>query len=183
MIKSLEKFATKRNIIIGLIFIAFINIIAFPFFPKLMIGREIPIDGILDLQFGFTSNFALNLLDNLKEDGRNAYKLSTTIIDIPYALVYGFIYSFILVVLLKKNNFWNYRILILVPFGISIFDLMENAGILTLLSSFPEKMEFVVAFTSFSNQSKWIFAFVTFLLISSNVVYLVFKKKQKALFH
>lgn len=178
MIPFLEKHATKKNIITGLIFIAFVNIIAFPLFPKLLIGREIPIENNLDLQFGFTSDFAYSLLSNLQEDGRKAYKLSTLFIDIPYALIYGFIYSFILIVLLKKNKLRKYKELVLIPFGISIFDLLENTGILTLLASFTVKMEGVVAFTSFANQTKWCFAgFTALSTIILLIKYFIIKKK------
>ncbi len=172
----LEKHATKKNIILGLLVIAFVNVIAFPFFPKLLIGREIPLDAILDLQFSFTPDFAYQLLSNLQEDGRMSYKYSTIFIDIPYASIFGFVYSFILIVLLKKNNLWKFKLLALIPFGISIFDLLENTGILTLLSSFPEKMETVSLLTSIANQTKWSFAGLAFLIFLLNMLYLFFKK-------
>lgn len=160
----LEKHATKRNIILGIIFIIFINTIAFPFFPKIMIGREIPIDGIFDLQFGFTIDFANQILLNLQDDGRNAYKYSTLFVDIPYALVYGFIYSFMLIALIRKTKLWKFKYLVLIPFGISVFDLIENIGILTMLSSYPTMNETVCEITSFANQGKWSFAILFFLV-------------------
>lgn len=102
MISFLEKHTQRRNIIIGLLVIVIINVVIFPLFPQWVIGRSIPLDGILDLQFGFSVEQVHSLMSALGEDGRYAYRLSTILVDIPYAMIYGFVYSFILIALLKK---------------------------------------------------------------------------------
>jgi len=180
MMRFIEKNASKPNIIYGLLFIVFIITIGFPLFPKLFTDQTIPIKTILDLQFGFTPEFAHELLDNLQDDGRKAYRLTTLFVDIPYALIYGFIYSFILVVLLKKTKNWSkYKLIILVPLLISLFDLLENVGILLLIKTYPNTSTSISVFTSWSNQLKWIFAFITFLLVLFNIIILTAKKFKK----
>ena len=107
-------------------------------------------------------------------------QLSTLFIDTPYALVYGFVYSFILLKLLKKNKLWSYKLVAFIPFLASLADLLENTGLVLILLNYPLRLEVVVQFTSFFNQSKWFFAVIVLLLIVGNLLWMVFQKyKQK----
>ena len=71
----IEKYSTRKNIIIGLIFIAFINIVAFPYFPILFNVDTYSVDYILDIKFGFTLEVIELCFEKMKEDGRNIYLL------------------------------------------------------------------------------------------------------------
>ncbi len=176
MLKTLEKYSTNKNIVAGIVFIIFINTIAFPLFPPLFMGISVPLDKILDLHFGFTPDYSYHILTSLQDDGRLSYILSTLLIDTPYAFIYGFIYAFILIMLLKTNNLWKYKALVYIPFAISFSDLLENTGIITLLFYYPEKMEFISNLTSFFNQSKWSFALIMFIITIANLIYYLYIK-------
>ena len=165
MHQFLVRYSTKKSIYLGLLFIIFINLVAFPLFPKLFFDSSIPIGDILDTQFGFSVEYAQELLNALGDNGRKAYLFSTVFIDIPYALVYGFIYSFILIELIQKKNITKYNVIIYIPFLIAIFDCFENAGIILLLNYFPDNCDLTIQLTSMDNQLKWIFAVLTVLLI------------------
>ena len=167
----IEKELSKRNIMIGIGFIIFINTIAFPFFPLLFSDSNLIAGKILDIQFGFTSETVQELLFSMTEKGRHIYYLSTIIIDIPYALIYGFVYSFLIIFLLKKQKDRKmkkrtYLTLAFMPFLITLFDLIENGGILYFITSYPQIDPAVIGFISLSNQLKWVFAGLTFISVA-----------------
>ncbi len=162
----IEKHSTRKNIILGVVFILFINMVAFPFFPNIFFGKSLPINLIFDLQFGFDVDFTKDLLEQLGVNGRHIYLLSTLLIDTPYALVYGFIYAFIIYNLLKKNNLeQRFYYLSYIPFGSSIFDLSENFFIIKMINDFPAVKYNIVFIASISNQLKWSFAVVTVVIV------------------
>ncbi|MCK5776032.1 MAG: hypothetical protein KAH25_07650 [Bacteroidales bacterium] len=166
----LEKYSTRKNILIGIGFIIFINVIAFPLFPMLFSDSNIIAGKILDIQFGFMPIMVQELLFSMTEKGRHIYYLSTIIIDIPYAITYGFVYSFLIIFLLKKQkdnklNKRTCRMLVFTPFLITLFDLIENGGILYFITSYPQINPTVVGFISLSNQLKWIMAGLSFIII------------------
>jgi len=179
MIYFLEKHCSKKKIIIGVIYIAFINLIAFPFFPKLFEATYTH-TGILDLHFGFDTNEVLNILRTLGTAGRQIYFLSTLLIDFPYALIYGFIYSFILIFLLKKTQIYKrVRYFVFLPFFISFFDIIENSFIIYFINAFPNINSLAVVIASFSNQLKWIFAALTALSVLSVLLKIIYQKLKK----
>ena len=166
----IEKYSTRKNILIGIGFIIFINAIAFPLFPMLFSNSNIIAGKILDIRFGFTPKTVQELLFSMTENGRHIYYLSTIIIDIPYALIYGFVYSFLIIFLLKKQNDKGLKkkklhALAFTPFLITLFDLIENGGILYFITSYPQIDTAIVGFISLSNQLKWVFAGLNFILI------------------
>ena len=161
----IERYSTLKNIIIGLIFIAFINIVAFPYFPTLFNVDTYSVDYILDLKFGFSLDTIVILFEKMKEDGRNVYLISTIVIDVPYTIIYGFIYSYTIYYLLKKANLINQKWISILPFLISIFDIIENIGIIYFIKVYPNINENYISLFSFSNKLKWVFAFIVFIVI------------------
>ena len=166
----LEKYSTLKNIIIGLIFIAFINIVAFPYFPTLFNINTFSVDSILDLKFGFSLEEIELIFGKMKEGGRNVYLFSTIIIDVPYAIIYGFIYSIIVYSLLKKAKLINLKQISILPILISVFDLIENIGIIYFLNVYPNINENYISVFSLANKLKWIFAFIVFMVIVGLII-------------
>jgi hypothetical protein len=176
-IKFFERNSNQRNITIGVVFILFVNIVVFPIFPKLFFQVEIPLNEILDVHFGFTTDYVQQFFTSIETEGRKAYLLSTGLVDTPYAMIYGFVYAIILIFIIKNKMYsGRLRYLILLPFLISLFDLVENTGIIYLVSTYPESNDMVVSIASFANQLKWIFAGITLFTL---FVILVIPKSNK----
>jgi hypothetical protein len=182
MLDSLIRFfiiySRPKIIISGFLLIIMVNLVLFPYFASLM-GNHFTIESILDLQFGFENSYVQRLLNYLGKKGRNAYLYSTLFVDIPYLIIYGFTYAFLIAYFAKKkrkdSSYWNY--LILLPLLISFFDLLENIGIVYLLKhpfSYQEKW---IPFISLANQMKWIFAGLT---LSGFLLLLLYKKPKKS---
>jgi hypothetical protein len=154
--------STNINIGIGILFILLINIVIFPYFSS----EDVNIKSILDLHFGFSYDDVLSSLSSMKESGRKRYLLTTFLIDTPYALFYGLIYTFIIVKLSKNTFIKSFPYLVLIPLFISIFDLLENTGIIYFCVKFPDINNRIVTVFSFANQLKWVFGFLTLTVIS-----------------
>ncbi len=155
------KIATKRNLFIGLGFIVLVNAAVFPLVPK-WFGVSISIDKILDIQFGFDKYFVLSSLSSMGEKGREVYLLSTLVIDSIYAIIYGVTYTIFFIFIAKDTS---QKRIVFFPFLISLFDLLENTGIVSLILNYPNISEMLVVFTSFANRLKWIFALLTIVLV------------------
>ena len=162
LLNFISKKSNKLNIIIGILFILLINIVIFPYFSF----ENVSIKSILDLRFGFSKEDVLSLLSSMKENGRKRYLLTTLSIDTPYALFYGLIYTFIIEKLSKDTFIKSFPYLILIPLFISIFDLLENSGIIYFCLKFPDINNRIVTIFSFANQLKWVFGFLTLTVIS-----------------
>ncbi len=161
-IKYLKRKSSSKNIILGIFFIFFVNLVLFPYFST----KTTNFETILDVHFGFSLDVVLRNLSVMKEEGRKHYLYSTLFIDTPYALIYGFIYAFIIAALqTNKQNTHKLNYVILIPFIISFFDLFENIGIVYFVTKYPNINSKLVTIISISNQLKWVFALLTFILI------------------
>ncbi len=156
----LSQFARWKTIIAGFILIVAVNLILNPLiFFNYMYGNE-----ILDLQFGFSAAKVREIFKNYTGDQRFYYSLTTLFIDSPYALIYGLTYSLLL---FKLNTFANrLKNLVLLPVAVSVFDLIENAGIVYLSRTYPEFNDNVVPLFSAVNRLKWIFAGLSLLWLT-----------------
>ncbi len=154
--------ASLRIILVGIVLIALINLIIFPYLPA-MFEVSISLSSILDLQFGFRNDFVHRLLNMLGEQGRKAYLFFSLFVDMPYGLIYGLTYAFLLAYVLRKKNFKHLHFIVLFPLFITFFDWIENAGIIYLLiHPFTYNEKWIPLF-SLANQAKWVFAGVTLL--------------------
>ncbi|NOR27374.1 MAG: hypothetical protein GQ540_02480 [Lutibacter sp.] len=171
--------ATKRNIRIGVLLILLFNILLLPEFSKLFSENNIKINAILDLKFSYTINEAYLLIENLGENGRNTYKYKTLFIDFPYALMYSFVYAFIIIMLLNTTTLKRINYVCLAPFFISWFDVLENSGIILMLLKYPTKLTAICNLTSIFTSLKWIFAAITFLIIVTLFINLIYSKTLK----
>ena len=173
LVNFLEKYANKKTIFIGIVFVILFNVVFLPKFPKLFTDNEMPIEYILDLKFHYSSEMAYNIISELGNEGRKIYKLSEILIDIPYAIIYGFTYAFIVIILLKTNKLYKLRYLSIIPLLISFFDILENTGIIIMISNYPENLEIIGNVTPFFTSLKWIFAGITFLMIIGLLIHYV----------
>jgi len=172
----LNKYTSKKNILIGIFLIIIFNVLLLPKFSELFLSTKIAIKSILDIKFSYTTAIAYTLFENLGKEGRNAYKLSELFVDIPYAIIYGFTYAFIIIFLLKLNKIKRLNFLILTPLLISFFDILENTGIIVMLTKYPVKLDTLCNLTSIFTSLKWIFAIITFIIVLVNFGYLLISK-------
>ena len=177
MLALINRLTNKKFLWFGILFILIVNVIIFPFFPKLFGITDFDVGKILDLQFGFDAGYVKDLLEDLGEKGRYVYLLSTLLIDMPYAVIYGFVYA-VLINFLLRNSSVKISFLMFLPLLISIFDVLENIFTVNFLLSYPEIPVRLVSYASISNRLKWLFAVLTLLTVSVLIIYIMYKSRK-----
>ena len=99
---------------------------------------------------GYDLNYVSELFSSLGENGRQTYLTNQIPVDMIYPLLFGLSYCLLLGYFLKKLNKLNtpFLYLCLLPIIAGISDYLENIGIITMLSSYPELTETSVGITS-----------------------------------
>lgn len=162
----LQKMAKPSNIGFLLLIILVFN---FFLLPKL-----IPVNGggsesvmPLDLQFAYTPKMAYQSISSYSDIIRKSYIIGEMTLDIVYPLFYTLFLSFS-IFLIYRNKKDNNSLAIqfaLVPYIILVSDFIENTGIVTMLSKYPEQLISVAWGTSYFSTLKWVTVAFCFLLI------------------
>jgi len=106
---------------------------------------------ILDMMpTGYDTAYVNKLFDTLGEQGRNLYLYTQLPVDMVYPLLFGvsncLLLAFFLNKLGKLESLFFY--LCFLPLFSGLFDYSENAGIITLLSTYPNHSEALVHITN-----------------------------------
>ncbi len=171
---KISLYVSKRNIITGIILIIVFNLVLLPGFPKLFLPGNAQMFYPLDLKFGYTPKEAFDILNKLGNKGRNVYMMSEMLIDCPYAVAYSFVYALVIAALFKKPNSNKLKYLILFPFFIGLFDMLENSFIILSVIFFTGKYDPLIYIASGFTILKWSFAFITFLIVLAGLINLLF---------
>jgi hypothetical protein len=121
----------------------------------------------IDLMFFYTPEEAFAMIDKYGEAGRSLYwKIELTadiIYPITYTLFFGLLLSWLFQRGFSSNHLiqkWN-----VMPVGAWLFDMLENAGIVSMLAMYPAKPAFLAWLTMIFGTLKWTFAAVSIVLI------------------
>jgi hypothetical protein len=163
--------ALHRNAKGWLVFILFLldmffNILVMPMTQALMKGGAGG-PGPLDLRF-FTPPAAMfEMIDAYGEYNRIFYRNFELTGDILYPIVYTLFFSLLITWLFQRgfastSNLQKWNVL---PFGMWLFDLLENLGIVMLLAVYPSTPVIVAVLTTLITMVKWVFAGGSIFLI------------------
>lgn len=136
---------------------------------------------IFDLSpFGYSYNYATELLDTLGVEGRNLYLSTQLPLDFIYPGLFSITYSLLLVWLFGKTFNENSKVyyLAFVPFLAGIFDYVENIFIIKMINSFPDLQITTVKVASLFTLLKSSFTMLFFVLLIVGFALLL---KQKVL--
>ena len=134
---------------------------------------------IFDLSpFGYSFNYATELLDTLGVEGRNLYLSTQLPLDFIYPGLFSITYSLLLVWLFGKTFNENSKIyyLAFVPVLAGIFDYVENVFIIKMINSFPDLQIATVKVASLFTLLKSSFTMLFFVLLIVGFA-LLFKQK------
>lgn len=175
--------ANGRLVVVFLLLQLFFNFWVFPFFTK-QFG---PGEGqqMLDLMIGFSPEQAYATISGYGDAGRSGATITTAIVDSIYPFVYAGLLALAISWFLNgiplKNQNWQY--LNLLPFAALVFDFIENAGIITLLSAFPRQLVLVAKMASAAGMLKWSMVVVSVITLVLVILWgriWPFFKKQKS---
>lgn len=116
--------------------------------------------GPLDLLFFYTPQQAYERIAAYGESGRAAYRMTELTVDVLYPTVYSLFLGLLLSWLFRRGfsaeagiQRWN-----LTPLGAWLFDVLENLGIVTMLTIYPATPAWLAWLTAVFTMTKWCFA-------------------------
>jgi hypothetical protein len=150
----------------------------------LMMGYVMPVAGAimalaannsvlpLDLMFFYTPKRAFDMIEKYGEAGRAIYLKIELSADIIYPIIYTLFYALLISWLFQRGfkpesqmQKWN-----VIPMGAWLFDLLENAGIVSMLSLHPSQPAILAWITMLFGTLKWAFAFISIGLVLVGLV-------------
>ena len=126
----------------------------------------------LDLMFFYTPEKAFAMIEKYGEAGRSLYWKIELTADIIYPIIYTLFYGLLLSWLFQRGFQPGSRMqkLNVVPVGAWFFDLLENVGIVSLLSLHPAQSSALAWLTMLFGSLKWLFAFASIGLVLVGLV-------------
>jgi hypothetical protein len=126
---------------------------------------------VLDLRQFFTAEEAYAVLTAYGEEGRSLY-LKLELVDLVYPIAYSVLFALILSYLLKRALPAESALqrLSLLPFAALGMDYFENAGLITMCATYPERWPRLGAAAGIFNAGKWLLVASCLLLIMGGVI-------------
>jgi hypothetical protein len=126
----------------------------------------------MDLQFFSTPQKLHLLAESYGEYGRAFYRSMELTVDIIYPIIYTLAFGLLISWLFQRGFSTGSKMqrLNILPIGTWFFDLLENLGIVFILSAFPSQVTAVAWLTIIFTMIKWVFAGASMLLIVVGLV-------------
>jgi hypothetical protein len=163
----IARYSTWKSILVLLVLNIVFPAVVFPFFQ----GN--PANIPLDLQFSYSPEKAYELLAQFSSEDLKLYRIMELTADIIYPIIYGVFFSLILFKLSKNIIFAS------IPLLAILADIIENTGIVILISSLPNQLSAIASITSIFTSLKWILIISSILLILVLMVRNLFKRKKR----
>ncbi|NQY86741.1 MAG: hypothetical protein HRT51_03170 [Colwellia sp.] len=141
--------------------------IGYIIFPVYLLPQILPEGRPLDLHLYYSAEDAYNLIKSYGEYNRARYIVGSLTIDIIYPLYYatflGLILRFFIEKIDEQHGKWQY--FSLSPYIIMLIDFCENLTVITLLSIFPQRNEYLAELASVLTSTKWLLFFMVSILL------------------
>jgi len=126
---------------------------------------------ILDLRKHFTEAEAFAVLSQYGDEGRRLY-IRLALVDTIYPLAYGALFSLVLAFLLPRafSPTSPLRKLALLPALAVGMDYLENAGLITMTVTFPERWPRLGMAAGLFNAAKWTIVATCFALAAAGLL-------------
>jgi hypothetical protein len=127
---------------------------------------------VLDTLNYYTSDEGYQVLSNLGEDGRNAYRLlNYWDCVLPFLIFFSVSLSNIA---LGKGRYY-----VIAPFATMVFDYMENIAEKYVLEIFPERNDFAMNLACYFGLAKMAAAIVSLIILAFNVLQWFWKRPKQ----
>lgn len=126
----------------------------------------------LDLTFLATPDKMFAMIEIYGEFGRPFYRNVELTVDILYPIIYTFAFGLTISWLFQRGFARDSKMQMLntMPIGAWLFDLLENVGIVTMLTMWPSQPVAVAWLTMVFTTVKWAFAGASVLLMAFGLV-------------
>ena len=147
------------------------NLVVMPSGQKFMGGRAHEV-GSIDLTFGASPASLFDQVEAYGPQGRVVYRIFTLTADVAYPINYSLFMGLAITYTFRHifpEKSWLQK-LNLVPFGALLFDVLENIGVASLLTAYPQRFIWLAGYTVIMNFIKWILAGTSTLLVVFGLV-------------
>lgn len=138
-----------------------LTVVAFPYHANELYKITGSFVQTLDVSFYYDKEYVMKLFNDLKPEGRAEYYFVEAVTDVAYPIIYGILMILLITKLSQQLSFKKWWLLLILPVMTVLFDFLENATILSMLSSYPEISEATVSRSSLFSSVKWCFAFLS----------------------
>lgn len=123
--------------------------------------------GPIDLTVGFNPGRTLQMVADYGPQARAYYTHVELTVDIMYPVVYSLLFAVILALLFRNKANRPFASVTLLPFVSQLFDYLENATIVGLLTTYPQQSTTLAVLCELVKLIKWI-------LLGVIIVYMVY---------
>jgi len=124
--------------------------------------------GIPDTSLHYTANDFYALMGKYSQEEIGIYVRGILLLDFIYPLFYSLFFALFIFRLSHKT------LLSLLPFGVLIFDYLENLSVLTLIMLMPSRYNILATFAGYFTLTKWVLASLCLIIVLALIVrYLV----------
>ena len=123
--------------------------------------------GPVDLTIGFSPARTLSMIADYGPAARAYYTRAELTTDLIYAVVYALFFAVVLTLLFRDRIYKPFKWVTLLPFLCLLFDYLENATIVALLSSYPGQSYALAVLCEIFKLVKWL----SFVLAMGLILY------------
>ena len=150
---KLVRFLTRGRVLLTFIGLYLIFVIA------VMPGLAGPNNNVppIDLAFHYSVDEVYGWIEAYGAAGRERYMIGEMTFDVIYPIIYTGLFIGLIGYFVGAEDHRLHRLVFLPPV-IWCFDMLENAGIVTMLRNYPEVLDTVAMLTAWATTIKWSFA-------------------------
>lgn len=135
----------------------------------------------LDGKLYYSPDSAFAIIDSLGEKGRNFYALTELTLDLIFPIIYSLLLSLLIIYLFKRpRKYKHYQLLGFIPFVGFFADILENASIVGMAYSYPDKNTLVAGAASTFTCIKWISLMTSAVIIVIGLARILLMRKTPA---
>ncbi len=164
----LEMLANRRLLAVLLVLFLVLFLVIFP-----MVSAQLALLSggahMIDMEMGYTPDQVYQMIAAYGEQGRSLHIITTLTADLLFPLDYAFLFALLIVITYEEafpagGMLRMLRNLSLMPFAAAAFDLLENAGIVAMLSLHPRQAPFLAQAANLFTTLKWGFLVLSIVL-------------------
>lgn len=132
----------------------------------------------IDLTMGFNPARTLAMIADYGPNARAYYARVELTVDVAYPIVYALLFAVILTLLFRGKAYKPFGWVTLLPFVSLLFDYLENATIVGLLTSYPQQSYGLAVLCEIFKLGKWLTVALIIGLMLYGVIRLISGRRQ-----
>lgn len=134
--------------------------------------------GVIDLTIGYDPARTLRMVADYGPPARAYYAQTELTADVAYPVVYSLLFAVILTLLFRNKAYRPFQWVTLLPFAVLLFDYLENAAIVGLLTTYPAQSPTLAVWCEVAKSGKWLSFGLVMLLMLYGLFRLILSKIQ-----